>query len=109
MRSDEFSMTFIKSGLMIEKLNHMITAPRVHTFTLLGYHYILLGVTDGLWDSSGVILMIDDPRRIELELFQSIEKNYNDIMMEIIIYLTARYNRTYRVLEFGGTAEGLGV
>ncbi|WP_286387752.1 hypothetical protein [Acinetobacter bereziniae] len=39
----------------------MVTAPRGSSFVLLGCHYMLLGVTGGLWDSSGVILMINDP------------------------------------------------
>ena len=55
---------------------------------MLDCHYILLGVIDGLWDSSNIVLMIDDPRRAELKLFQSIEKSFDDIMIEIIIYIT---------------------
>ena len=64
---------------------------------LLNCHYILLDVTDRLWDSSGVVLMIDDPQRIELKLFQSIKRSFDDIMIEIIIYLTTRQNETYEV------------
>ena len=34
--------------------------------------------------------MIDGPRRVELKIFQSIEKSFDDIMMEIIISLLDR-------------------
>ena len=47
---NEFFMTFVKSGLMIEGLNHTIIAPRGSYFYSTGCHYILLGITDGLWD-----------------------------------------------------------
>ena len=40
--------------------------------------------------------MIDGPRKIELKLFQSIEKSFDDIMMEITIYLT-----TSRMIPMG--------
>ena len=90
MRFDEFSMTSIKSGHMIEGLNHTVTIPRGSFFILLGCYYILLGVTDGLLDSSGVVLIIDNPRKAKLKLFQSIERSFNNIVMEIIIYLTTR-------------------
>ena len=48
MGFDEFSMTSVKSGLTIERLNYTITAPRIHIFILLDRHYILLGVTNEL-------------------------------------------------------------
>ena len=32
--------------------------------------------------------MIDGPRRVELKIFQSITKSFDDIVMEITIYLT---------------------
>ena len=41
--------------------------------------------------------MIDDPRMIELEFFKSIKKSFDDIVMEIIIYLTIGQNRIYGV------------
>ena len=31
--------------------------------------------------------MIDDPRRVKLKLFQPIERSFDDIIMEITIYL----------------------
>ena len=90
MKFNEFSMISIKSGLMIERLNHIITAPRGSYFYstrlslhIARYHWWIVRPIN-------IILMIDDSRRIELELFQSIEKSFNDIMMKIIIYLTIR-------------------
>ena len=50
MKFDEFFITFILLGLTIEELNHMITIPRDFFFILLDCHYMLLGITDRLWD-----------------------------------------------------------
>ena len=68
----------------------MITTPCDLYFhsTRLSLH--TLDVTDRLWDSSDIVLMIDDPQSVELKMFQSIEKSFDDIMMKIIIYLTTR-------------------
>ena len=44
-----------------------------------------------------IISMIDDPWWTELEWFQPIEKSFDDIVIEIIIYLTTRQNETYGV------------
>ena len=56
MRFDELILTSILSGLMIEELDHTITTFKDSFSVLMDYHYIFLGVTDGLWD--------------QLELFQ---------------------------------------
>ena len=47
--------------------------------------------------------MIDDPRRIELELFQPIEGSFDDIMIEIIIFLTTRQNKICGVTHKRGS------
>ena len=90
MGSNEFSMTSVKLELTIKRLNHMINASRSSYFHSTDYHYTLLGVIDRLWESSGIVLMIDDPRRVELKLFQHIERSFDDIMMEIIIFFTTK-------------------
>ena len=48
MKFDEFTLTSILSKL--EESNHMVIASRDSYSILMGYHYILLGITDGLWD-----------------------------------------------------------
>ena len=49
--------------------------------------------------------MIDDPRRVELKLFQLIERSFNDIVMEITIYLTTSQNGTYKVTHKRGSCS----
>ena len=47
---DEFTLTLIQSGLMIEELNHTGAATRGSSSVLMGCHHTLLGVTDGFWE-----------------------------------------------------------
>ena len=56
MEFDEFSMIFVKSGLIMEGLNHMVTAPRGLDFSvLLDCHYMLLNITCGLQELIRII------------------------------------------------------
>ena len=55
MRFDEFFITSILLGLKIEELYYTITTPRGSIPSiLLNYHYILLDITDGLWDQQNL-------------------------------------------------------
>ena len=67
-------MPCILSGLSIEEFDHMVTTPRGSFLILLGSHYILLGVTGGLWEPIRIVYGSVILIRIELKLFQSIER-----------------------------------
>ena len=56
MRFDKFFMISILSELMIEELNHTLTTLRgSDSSILLDCHYMLIGITDGLWDPRELI------------------------------------------------------
>ena len=51
IRFDEFFITSILSELIMEELNHMLTTFKgLDSSILLDCHYMLLDITDGLWD-----------------------------------------------------------
>ena len=90
MGFDELSMTSVKSKDLIEGLNHMITIPRGSYFHSTG---LPLHTAKCYWwivGPTSTILMIDDSRWAVLELFQSIEKSFDDIMIKIIMCLITR-------------------
>ena len=87
---DEFFMTFVESELIIEGLNHKAMYLGVQYFYSVGLPLHTARYLGGLWDSSSIILIIDDTQRAELELFESIERSFDNIMMEITVYLTIR-------------------
>ena len=63
---------------------------KFNTSILLDYHYILLGIIGGLWNSLSIILMIDNPWWAELKLFQHIEKSFDNTVIGIAVYLIIR-------------------
>ena len=82
------SVTCILSGFSVEELNHTVTTHRGSTLILLGCHYILLDVTGGLWEPIGIIYGSVILIRVELKLFQSIERvrwwhNHNYVKLSL--------------------------
>ena len=68
----------------------MITIPRDSYFYSIGLPLHTARYYWWIVRSTSIILMIDDSQWIALELFQHIEKSFDDIMIKIIIYFTTR-------------------